>query len=292
LGLAGCDDPDNGKPKATGERHSVNAPARLGDDWLMTAQTPRSAWSFAPGADSLDAIRSAIGANALPPRDGVKVAALVNRVSSDVFAAAGSREPGLAVVLTDTPWNEDTILLWVAIASVPPSSPSAPPEHPAVAVVFDPRTVQAYRPLGDPTAIPPGGGATPAAMLYELSLQRGIVPTEGLHYGTVEIHYPGTNGGPVERLVTEADSVDSIEDAPEIVRFAAAVAGFGGLLRGDPAVRDLSCDDVVALAKGAAEPDPSGVRAELIGLMERAEPLIDEPSGDAPGGDEPPHDQH
>jgi hypothetical protein len=56
-----------------------------------------------------------------------------------------------------------------------------------------------------------------------------------------------------------------------------AVAGFGGLLRGDPAVRDLSCSDVIGLAEDAALPDPDGWHGQMIAVMRRAEPLIDLP---------------
>jgi hypothetical protein len=49
------------------------------------------------------------------------------------------------------------------------------------------------------------------------------------------------------------------------------------LLRGDPAMRDLSCNDVIALAQSIRQPDADGWRAQLIALMYRAEPLIDLP---------------
>jgi hypothetical protein len=85
---------------------------------------------------------------------------------------------------------------------------------------------------------------------------------------------------PVDRAIGPANFVDSIDNAPDAVRFATAVAGFAELLRGDPAVRDLSCAEMIALAESAGQPDPDGVRAETIDLMRRAEPLIDQPQGD------------
>ncbi len=42
-------------------------------------------------------------------------------------------------------------------------------------------------------------------------------------------------------------------------------------------MRDLSCNDVIALAQSIRQPDTDGWRAQLIALMYRAEPLIDLP---------------
>jgi Ca-activated chloride channel family protein len=81
----------------------------------------------------------------------------------------------------------------------------------------------------------------------------------------------------LDQPITTAEAVGTIDNAPEIVRFATATAGFGGLLRGDPAMRDLSCNDVIALAQSVRQPDTDGWRAQLIALMYRAEPLIDLP---------------
>jgi hypothetical protein len=62
------------------------------------------------------------------------------------------------------------------------------------------------------------------------------------------------------------------------------------LLRGDPSLRDLSCNDAIALAENASQPDPDGWHAQVISVMHRAEPLIDLPSRDTvlPAPDEPP----
>ena len=89
----------------------------------------------------------------------------------------------------------------------------------------------------------------------------------------------GPAGVKLDRPITTADAMGTIDNAPEIVRFATAAAGFGGLLRGDPAMRDLSCNDVIALAQSVRQPDADGWRAQLIALMYRAQPLIDLPPG-------------
>ena len=74
----------------------------------------------------------------------------------------------------------------------------------------------------------------------------------------------------ITRAVTTADSFESVEAAPREARFAAAVAGFGQLLRGGRHTGDYGYDDVVALARGARGDDPFGYRAEFINLVRLA----------------------
>ncbi len=92
---------------------------------------------------------------------------------------------------------------------------------------------------------------------------------------------PAAGSARLDQPITAADAVGTIDNAPDVVRLAAAAAGFGELLRGDPAMRDLSCNDVIALAQSVRRPDPDGWRARLIALMYRAQPLIDLPPGES-----------
>ncbi len=61
--------------------------------------------------------------------------------------------------------------------------------------------------------------------------------------------------------------------ATEDVRFSAAMAGFGQLLRGSDYLGGWSWGDAIALATGARGEDAFGYRAEAIGLMRLAESL-------------------
>ena len=74
----------------------------------------------------------------------------------------------------------------------------------------------------------------------------------------------------ITRAVTTADAFESVEAAPREARFAAAVAGFGQLLRGGRHTGDYGYDDVVALAREARGDDPFGYRAEFINLVRLA----------------------
>jgi len=308
ISLAGCDDDSSATKIVRAAKHgAASNGARLGAGWRNTADARTSAWGFANGADSLDAIRAALDSGMLPAKPSVKIAALVNRFATGLpQPEAGAAPFRPTIVLTTPPWSDDTLLLWVGVAGAEtlaaptPQNPAPvhaaiqaqPLDHPAITIEFDAKTVVAYRPLGDPSALPAEGPLRSAAVLYELSPLDETNPGGTVRYATLRIRYrlPGAaDAAPQEivRPITAGDFVEAVDDAPGMVRFAAAVAGFGSLLKGDPAVRDLSCDEVIALAESAVEPDPDGARGNLIRLMRRAEPLIDLPSSDPPIAGDP-----
>lgn len=77
----------------------------------------------------------------------------------------------------------------------------------------------------------------------------------------------------ITRPVTPADGHESVAAAPPDTRFAAAVAGFGQLLRGGRYTGGYGYDEVIALAQGARGEDPFGYRAEFVGLVRLARSL-------------------
>ena len=78
---------------------------------------------------------------------------------------------------------------------------------------------------------------------------------------------------PITRAVTPADGYESVAAAPPDARFAAAVAGFGQLLRGGRYTGGYGYDEVIALAQGARGEDPFGYRAEFVDLVRLARAL-------------------
>ena len=74
----------------------------------------------------------------------------------------------------------------------------------------------------------------------------------------------------IERPVTAADALRSVDAAPRDVRFSVAVAAFGERLRGARYTGTYGYDDVVALALGARGDDPFGYRNEFITLVRLA----------------------
>jgi hypothetical protein len=304
--LGGCDDRDSAKQDTKTEKQAIAAApqtGRLGVGWHGVPETRQSDWGFvqvaattrgvlaaqsnAPGvdippADALSAIRAALMANMLPARASVRIEELVNRAAASAALYNSDERP--RAVLATAPWNDETTLLWVEIPA------ALATDGAAVGVEFDPRTVAAFRALGDPTALPLSTGASAGAprrvaMIYELSLQpsgKAGGTRANTQFALLHIGADAAAGSPrQDRPITAADAVGTIDNAPEVVRLAAAAAGFGELLRGDPAMRDLSCNDVIALAQSVRRPDPDGWRARLIALMYRAQPLIDLPPGES-----------
>lgn len=74
----------------------------------------------------------------------------------------------------------------------------------------------------------------------------------------------------ISQAVTTANQHDRIEQAPLDVRFAAAVAGFGQLLRGSPYTGKFDYDNAVELARGARGEDRFGYRSEFLQLVRLA----------------------
>ena len=75
----------------------------------------------------------------------------------------------------------------------------------------------------------------------------------------------------VSQPVTVDDYYETVDSAPRDVRFAAAVAAFGELLRGGRYTGEFGYDDVIGLAQGARGEDRFGYRNEFIRLVQMAE---------------------
>jgi len=135
-----------------------------------------------------------------------------------------------------------------------------------------------------------GAGHTVTA-LYEVVLagsDQGLVPK--LRYGQsqstaiaekdisgelayVRLRYKQPNGSvsrelakPVFRQSVKSD----VADASQNLRFSAAVAGFGQLLRGGKFMQSWGLDEAIELAKNARGEDPHGYRSEFVSMAKLA----------------------
>ena len=123
---------------------------------------------------------------------------------------------------------------------------------------------------------PVGSGAERIAPLryrHEGTVSRARQSGRADEYATVAIRYKlpdAETSTEIARHVTGADAVASAADAPDDVRFAAAIAAFGQLLRGGRYTEDYGYDDVVAAAQAARGEDPFGYRAEFLSLVRLA----------------------
>ena len=165
-----------------------------------------------------------------------------------------------------------------------------------IQVEFNPATVAEYRLIGYETRalnredfnndkVDAGeiGADHTVTALYEITPVGGATQVDPLRYGAsaqadaksdelafVKIRYKQPDADEsqlITRPVTPADRAAPDTEA----RFAAAVAGFGQLLRGGRYTGEFSYDDVIALANGAKGGDPFGYRAEFVTLVRLAE---------------------
>lgn len=171
-----------------------------------------------------------------------------------------------------------------------------------IQVEFNPRRVAEYRLIGYETRmlrredfnndqIDAGeiGAGHAVTAIYEITPVGGPTFTEPLRYQDRAVPAPSTaseiaflriryklpgedNSRLIERPIADADRYEAVARAPEATRWAAAVAGYGQLLRGDPYLtRGFGWDDVLSLAQSARGQDEFGWRAEFIQLARSAQ---------------------
>ncbi len=93
---------------------------------------------------------------------------------------------------------------------------------------------------------------------------------KGGEYAFVKIRYKLPDSAASKLITTPVDSKAETKNPDTESAFAAAVAAFGQILRGDPFVKNFNYDDVIALANANKGPDPFGYRAEFINLVRLA----------------------
>ncbi len=123
--------------------------------------------------------------------------------------------------------------------------------------------------------ITPVGGPQASDPLRYQKVDEVVVPGTGDELAYIKIRYklPGEASSKLmERPITKADTVASVDGAPEATRWALAVAAFGQELRGDPWIETgYDWQSIRALADGARGKDPFGLRAEFVRLIRDAE---------------------
>ncbi len=135
-----------------------------------------------------------------------------------------------------------------------------------------------------------GAGHTVTA-LYEIALKgSGGSLNDPLHYGPtaadsaprgdeiafLRLRYKQPDSEVsqlLEQPIRRGQVVGDWRETSERFRFAAAVAGFGQVLRGGRYTRDFGYDEVLALARTARGTDPHGYRGEFLNLVGLARSL-------------------
>jgi len=166
-----------------------------------------------------------------------------------------------------------------------------------VQVEFNPATVAEYRLIGYETralrredfnndAVDAGeiGAGHQVTALYEVTpVGSPATLNDPLRYGTAAPGAPGEElaflrlrakapGAEISDL-TELAIANTITAPDADTQFAAAIAGFGQVLRGSDYLGGWALDNAIALANGAIGDDPFGYRREAVSLMRLARSL-------------------
>lgn len=191
-------------------------------------------------------------------------------------------------VQVDVRFNPARVDRWRLIGHESPesSAPSGGPGEPPGARVESGESVTALYEIvptrpADPGTTPSGTNASLGNVSGIGASTRGGVPEDLLR---LEVGYrapaPATGSavpspGPQARRfeVGVPDAGRGIDAATADYKFAAAVVGYGLLLRDSPFKGDLTWDKVLALAEEGQGPDREGYRAEFLDLVRRARDL-------------------
>jgi Ca-activated chloride channel family protein len=85
----------------------------------------------------------------------------------------------------------------------------------------------------------------------------------------VKLRYKEPDGDESKLIVVAVqDTKKALKESSTAFRFAAAVAGFGMILRGSEGIQRLTYDDVVTIARSAKGEDAQEYRSEFIKLVE------------------------
>jgi Ca-activated chloride channel family protein len=125
---------------------------------------------------------------------------------------------------------------------------------------------------------PVGAAQSVDPLRYGASTSTRAVPEAGQHaeVAFVRVRYKqpeATQSRLLEQPVPRAALRGSFAGASDDLRFAAAVAGFGQLLRNSPHAGTLDWDAVIATAAAARGSDEYGYRGEFLGLARLAKTL-------------------
>lgn len=276
---------DAGPYAFTGERPFVSVISR-----------PRSSVPLVVNSASYLDVRRSIDAGLLPPRESVHIEGMINHFSYDYPQPTTGESFSLNLDVVTCPWEPTHRLVRIGLKG---NQAITAPSDSDIEVEFNPRRVASYRLIGydrqkietqnpnkensDSNSLPAGYTLT---TLYEIVPVKGVrtLPdmqmrnaavgtSEPLLTAKLQLNTRGNDAarGSIQRTVS--DTAFDFAAAPEDLKFAAAVAEFGMILRDSEYKGNGSLRQVMEWAQQGMGADVNGYRADFIELVRKAQTL-------------------
>src|SRR5262245_2603237 len=269
----------------TGERPFVSVMSR-----------PRSSVPLVVNSASYLDVRRSINAGLLPPRESVRIEGMINHFSYEYPQPTAGQPFSLNLDVVICPWEPTHRLVRIGLKG---NQDVAFRADSRIEVEFNPRQVASYRLIGydrQETEIQNSqrenagshsmaAGYTLTALYEVVRLKRGRTAldmqmpsaageaSEPLLTARLQLNTRGNDaaGKPIHRGV--GDTGFDFAAAPGDLKFAAAVAEFGMILRDSEYKGNGSLQQVLEWAQQGKGPDVNGYRADFIELVRRVQTL-------------------
>lgn len=276
---------DAGPYAFTGERPFVSARSR-----------PRSSVPLVVNSASYLDVRGSINAGLLPPRASVRIEGMINHFPYEYPQPTAGEPFSLNLDVVTCPWEPTHRLVRIGLRGHQDAAVRADSR---VEIELNPRRVASYRLIGydrqkteTQNSNEENVGSHSIAAGYTLTTLYEVVPLSGvgtaahpqmpsaagepsepLLTAKLQLRTPGSNAvRSVERVITDTGS--SFAEARGDLKFAAAVAEFGMILRDSEYKGNGSLQQVLEWALQAKGADVNGYRADFIELVRKAQALI------------------
>ena len=276
---------DAGPYAFTGERPFVSVRSR-----------PRSSVPLIVNSASYLDVRRSINAGLLPPRESVRIEGMINHFLYDYPPPTAGETFSLNLDVVSCPWDPTHRLVRIGLKG---NQATFEPADSGIEVEFNPTRVATYRLIGyDRQENETRGwnkenvGSHSTAAGYTLTAFYEVVPlkrvataihtqtpsvaenaSEPLLTAKLQLKTRGneTSAGIIQRTVS--DTGFDFAAAPSDLKFAAAVAEFGMILRDSEYKGNASLQQVLEWAQQGKGADVNGYRADFIDLVLKAQAL-------------------
>jgi hypothetical protein len=276
---------DAGPYAFTGERPFVSVRSR-----------PRSSVPLVVNSASYLDVRRSIDAGLLPPRESVRIEGMINHFPYEYPQPTPGQPFSLNLDVVTCPWEPTHRLVRIGLKGYQAIAVRADSD---IEVEFNPRRVASYRLIGydrqkteTQNSNEENVGSHSIAAGYTLTTLYEVVPLKGvgnaahtqMPSGAGEASEPllsaklqlktrgnDAAGGLIQRTVS--DTGFDFAAAPSDLKFAAAVAEFGMILRDSEYKGKGSLQQVIEWAQQGTGADMNGYRADFIELVRKAQAL-------------------